>query len=166
VLDTAAVELVAQGAASTAVQQAGNDPGQLQNVVDTFTGTNLDTAITAASSQVHLPPDDDSGEQAALGLTIDTADISSDAASFTPFTIAGLELDDTGVVTFTDVNGTAVQINVNGIQTAYFADLSSLADGPITSTLAVNTDPVGNSFAAVAGNTVNLDQDSGDGGEQ
>jgi hypothetical protein len=118
--------------------------------------------ITTALSQVLLPPDDDSGEQAALGLTVDTADISSNTAPFTPFTITGLELDDSGIVTFTDANGTAVQIDVNGIQTAYFADLSSLADGPITSTLAVNTDPVGNSFAAVAGNTVNLDQDSGE----
>src|SRR5262249_25260605 len=38
-------------------------------------------------------------------------------------------------------------------------DLISLADGPISSSLAVATDPAGNSFTPVAGNSVTLDQD-------
>jgi hypothetical protein len=37
-----------------------------------------------------------------------------------------------------------------------------LTDGTITSSLAVNTDPAGNSFTPVSGNTVTLDQDTGE----
>ena len=37
-----------------------------------------------------------------------------------------------------------------------------MADGPITSSLAVNTDPAGNTFTPVAGTTVTLDQDAGE----
>ena len=48
---------------------------------------------------------------------------------------------------------------VNGSKTSYSADLSTLADGSITSSLVVNTDEAGNSFTPVAGNTVTLDAD-------
>jgi len=42
--EVAAVELVSQGAASTAIQHAGNEPTQFHSIVDAFTGTNLNAA--------------------------------------------------------------------------------------------------------------------------
>ncbi|UPJ96392.1 HYR domain-containing protein [Bradyrhizobium sp. 172] len=42
----AALERVVQGTASNAIQQAGNDPGQLQALVDAFSGQKLDDAVT------------------------------------------------------------------------------------------------------------------------
>jgi hypothetical protein len=156
--DTAAVELVMQGPASTAIQQAANDPTRLQNVVSAFTGTSLDTLISSALNQ--LGPDTDTGEQAALKLTINSGaatPLGASIAGNVPFTIAGLKLEDVGTVQFTDSNGKTVQVNVNGGQTSYTVNLSSLADGQITSALAVDTDPAGNSFTPVAGNAVSLD---------
>ena len=42
----AAIERVVQGTASNAIQQAGNDPDQLQALVDAFSGENLDDAVS------------------------------------------------------------------------------------------------------------------------
>lgn len=97
--------------------------------------------------------DDDSTEQAALKLTVGNTNIGAAAASAVPFTIAGLDPEDTGTVTFTDVNSNTVTVNVTASQTSYTANLTSLDDGTITSSLAVNTDPAGNSFTPVAGTT-------------
>ena len=117
----------------------------------------------SGNGQVTLTPiDDDSAEQAALKLTIGNTNIGSSAASAVPFTIAGLDPEDTGTVTFTDVNNKTVTVNVTASQTSYTADLTSLADGAITSSLAVNPDPAGNSFMPVAGNPITLDQDTGE----
>jgi len=44
----AAIERVVQGTASNAIQQAGNDPDQLQILVEAFTGENLDEAVSTA----------------------------------------------------------------------------------------------------------------------
>lgn len=156
--DTAAIELVMQGPSSTAIQQAVNDSARLQNVVATFTGTSLTNLISTALTQ--LGSDTDTGEQSALQLTINSGaatPLGAAIAGNAPFTIAGLELEDSGTVTFTDSNGKTVQVNVNGGQTSYTVNLSSLADGQITSALAVDTDPAGNSFTPVAGNVVSLD---------
>jgi hypothetical protein len=65
-------------------------------------------------------------------------------------------------VTFTNGNGKTVQVSVNGGQTSYSANLTTLADGTITSSLAVNTDSAGNLFTPVAGTTVTLDRDAGE----
>jgi hypothetical protein len=65
---------------------------------------------------------------------------------------------DTGTVTFTDANGKTVKVNVNGGQTSYFANLSSLADGIVTSSLAVNADTAGNTFTPVSGTSATLTQ--------
>src|SRR5205085_6214307 len=71
------------------------------------------------------------------------------------FTVAGLDDGGTGTVTFSDgVNH--VDVAVTGAGT-YSADLSSLTDGQITSSLSF-TDAEGNS-AAAAGNAVALDTD-------
>ncbi|MGY8665927.1 HYR domain-containing protein [Bradyrhizobium sp. UFLA05-109] len=52
----AAIEWVIQGTASNAIQQADNDPSELQSLVDAFTGSQLDDAISAALH--HLGSDD------------------------------------------------------------------------------------------------------------
>src|SRR5581483_8055666 len=77
------------------------------------------------------------------------------------FTVGGLDSsDDTAVVTFTDHNGTSTTATVtaNGETTV---DLSGLADGAITASVAV-TDTAGNSFSANASNGATLDQDTGE----
>ena len=118
---------------------------------NTFTANSSNTATL----------DQDSGEQAALSLTVGNTDIGVAAAAAVAFTIAGLDAEDTGSATFTDANNKTVTVNVSGGQTSYTANLTTLADGTITSSLAVNTDTAGNSFTPVAGTTVTLDQDKG-----
>ena len=93
-----------------------------------------------------------------MSLTVTDHVIHAGQASAVPFTIAGLEPEDTGKVTFGD--GTHhVTVNVSSAATHYTADLSTLSDGPIASTLSGDTDPAGNSFTPVDGNTVVLDQE-------
>jgi uncharacterized repeat protein (TIGR03803 family) len=93
-----------------------------------------------------VPLDRDTDEQNALSLKFTNTAINAATAPAVAFTISGLDPEDTGTVTFTDVNGSSVVKNVTGLQTSYSADLSTLADGTITSSLAVKTDPSGNSF--------------------
>jgi hypothetical protein len=154
--DVASIELVMQGAASNAIQQAANNAGQIQGVVTTFSGTNLQNLITAGVSQVG--PDGDTGEQALLKLTVGNTAVNAATASTVSFTVAGLDLEDTGTVTFTDANGKTVQVNVNGGQASYTANLTSLADGTITSSLAVKPDAAGNTFVPVSGTPLTLTQ--------
>jgi probable HAF family extracellular repeat protein len=116
----------------------------------------LNTPPTVAGPTYTI--DQDTGEQAALALTVTSPNISAATASSVAFTIAGLDSEDTGKVTFTDANNQHVAVSVTGGQTNYTANLSTLADGPITSSLAVNTDPAGNSFTPVAGTTATLSQ--------
>jgi hypothetical protein len=117
--DKAAVELVMQGPASTAIEQAVNNTARLQSVVGAFTGTSLGILISNALNQ--LGPDHDAGEQTALQLTVNTGaatPIGASGAGTVPFTTAGLDLEDSGTVTFTDGNGKAIQVSVNGGQTS------------------------------------------------
>ena len=117
--------------------------------------TLIDNAVEpVAGNSVSL--DQDLGEQAALSLSADTSVVGSSAESAVPFTIAGLDPEDTGTVTFTDQNGNTVKVSVTGTQTSYTANLSGLAVATVTSTLAVNTDPAGNTFTPVAGPSITL----------
>jgi ABC-type iron transport system FetAB ATPase subunit len=107
----------------------------------------------------------DAGEQAALKLTVignSATPVGAAGAGSVAFTVSGLDPEDIGTVTFTDINGKSFQVNVTGGQTSYMANLSSLADGTITSSLAINTDAAGNSFTLVSANNVSLDQDGGE----
>ena len=70
----------------------------------------------AASNSATL--DQDKGEQAALKLTVTTTAISPATAPAVPFTVGGLDAEDSARVTFTDANGKSVQVNVNGGQTS------------------------------------------------
>ena len=106
--------------------------------------------------------DQDLDEQAALALSVTNTDVGASKASSVRFTVAGLDSEDTGTVTFTDSNNKTVTVNVTGTQTSYTANLTTLADGTITSSLQVNPDPAGNTFTAVTGTSITLDQDTGE----
>ena len=122
------------------------------------------SAFTPVSGNI-VQLDQAIGEQAALKLTVDggsTAPIGAAGAVAVAFTVAGLQTGDKGVVTFTDADGHTVNVAVVGGQTAYVANLSSLADGAVGASLQVATDAGGNSFTPVSGNSVTLTQDLGE----
>ncbi len=111
--------------------------------------------------------DQDSDEQPTI--TVDgggaTTPIGHAGASAVAFAVGGIDTDDSGTLTFTDASHNTVTVTItNGVavagdhSTTTAVDLSSLADGSITSHLAL-TDTAGNSFSA-DGNAVTLDQDS------
>ena len=90
-----------------------------------------------------------------LALTIAPANLVTSNAEKTAvgFTVAGLDADASGSVTFSDGTHTVVvAVSGNG---SYTADLSGLADGPISSVLNV-TDDAGNT-ASDAGASIDLD---------
>jgi large repetitive protein len=124
----------------------------------TVTATDAAGNVSQPSAALNFVVDTDAGEQGLLKLTVTTTAISAATAASVPFTIAGLDSEDTGTVTFTDVNHKTVVVNVNGNQNSYTANLSSLADGTVTSSLAVSADPAGNTFTPVAGTSVTLTQ--------
>jgi hypothetical protein len=103
--------------------------------------------------------DQDTGEQAALSLTVNGGQpIGAATAAAVPFTAVGFEPDDNGTVSFSDGSHDAVVVNItNGVPAATTANLAGLNDGPITATLHLNNDAAGNTFANVV-TTATLDQ--------
>ena len=75
-----------------------------------------------------------------------------------PFTVSGLALNETATVIFTDVDNNQVSVNVNA-DGSYSANLSTLDDGTITSSL-VETGQ-GDHTTPVAGTSITLDTDRG-----
>jgi hypothetical protein len=110
-----------------------------------------------------LTLDQDIGEQTALKLTVTSTDVGTAGETAVPFTVAGLDPDDTGTVTFSNgkksvmVTIAAGQVIAGSNNTATTVNLSSLPDGTITSLLQLNPDPAGNTFTAVAGPNITLD---------
>jgi hypothetical protein len=104
--------------------------------------------------------DQDIGEQAALKLTVNSGNpIGAATASAVPFTVAGLQADDNGTVSFSDGSHAPVVVNiVNGAVSSTTVNLSGLNDGAITATLQLNSDAAGNAFTSVV-TTATLDQD-------
>jgi hypothetical protein len=96
-----------------------------------------------------------------LKLTVNNGQpIGAATASAVPFTVAGLETDDSGSVSFSDGSNTPVVVTItNGVLAATTANLAGLNDGTVAATLHLNTDPSGNTFTDVATNAA-LDQDS------
>ena len=95
----------------------------------------------------------------AAGLSInDTSDhvINATESTSVAFTVAGLANDVTGAVTFTDSSNQHVVVNIQGSGN-YSADLSTLSDGTITSSLSA-ADAAGHATMST-GNTVSLDAD-------
>jgi VCBS repeat-containing protein len=56
--DTAGIELVMQGAASTAITNAAGNPTQLQTIANLFTGTNLSEMIAQGQTEAQNPGQD------------------------------------------------------------------------------------------------------------
>jgi large repetitive protein len=92
-------------------------------------------------------------------LVDDTADhiINATESAAVAFTVSGLARGETGIVTFTDASNRHVVVGVDGNGT-YSANLSTLTDGRITSSLST-ADGAGNR-ATATGNAVSLDTDS------
>ena len=89
----------------------------------------------------------------------DTSDhvINATESTAVAFSVSGIGSGETGTVTFADAFDHRVVVNVDGDGT-YSANLSSLTDGTITSSL-VATGQAGNG-ATATGNAVSLDTDS------
>ena len=125
-----------------------------QIVVDHAEGctiTDVDgNAASATGNAVAL--DTDAGQVATL-VVDDTANHNINATESTAvsFTVGGLDDAGTGTVTFTDAASNTVTVTVNGSGT-YSADLHTLTDGQITSSLSF-TDTAGNP-ASATGNAV------------
>src|SRR5439155_1249033 len=88
-----------------------------------------------------------------LALTISDTTINNSEKTAVGFTVAGLDADATGVVTFSDAtHHVDVNVSANG---SFSADLSILTDGPVSSVLNV-TDDAGNT-ASANGAAIDLD---------
>ncbi len=123
----------------------------------TGNGGNADMSGVATSFP-GLVIDTDPNEQAGLTLAFNDTLIGQAGAKSVHFTVGGLDpVDDTAVITFTDVNNKTQTATVSADGTAT-ADLSGLADGTVTATMHV-TDLATNSFDATSSNTADLDQD-------
>jgi probable HAF family extracellular repeat protein len=80
--------------------------------------------------------------------------IGKTAAAATPFTVTGIDRDDSGTVSFSNgINPPVVVDVVDGQATAATVDLSGLNDGAVTATLHLDTDPAGNTFQDVVAST-------------
>jgi hypothetical protein len=147
--------------------------GQVPATVD-LSGLN-DGAVTAT---LHLNPDasgniftdvianatldQDAGEQAALRLTVNGGlPIGAAVAQAVPFTVSGIEPDDSGTVSFSDGSHAPVVVAIVNGQVPATVDLSGLNGGAITATLHLIPDPSGNIFTDVIANATlaTLDQD-------
>lgn len=105
--------------------------------------------FTDSVATVGLDKDADEQTQLAVSFTGATL-IGAAQAGAVGFAVAGLEDEDTGSVTFADGAGHSIVVSIaNGATESSVVDLSGLADGIITATLAVDTDAAGNSFAPV-----------------
>ena len=82
-------------------------------------------------------------------LTIGDTMINAAEAGHVSFTVAGLDIDASGIATFTDHLGHTKTATVNASGT-FSVDLSGLADGSITSSLSV-TDTAQNATAVSRG---------------
>src|SRR5262249_40751852 len=104
------------------------------------------SSFTTAATSVALKVDDTSDHVISSAEAIDVT-----------FTVSGLKVGQTATVTFTDGNNQQVSVNVSG-DGSYSANLSSLDDGTITSSLS-STNSSGHTTTA-SGNAVTLDTDS------
>src|SRR6185369_11354733 len=111
---------------------------------------------SANGANIDLDTDADVGNDLALNIGAPFLVTNAAEAGAVGFTVAGLDADASGSVTFSDgTNTVVVAVSANG---AYTADLSGLTDGTITSVLNV-TDDAGNPASANGAN-IDLDTDA------
>jgi hypothetical protein len=119
-----------------------------------------DAAGNTFSASANATLDQDAGEQAALSVAFNTTTITAGQANAVPFTVGGLEADDSAVVTFKDHLGATRTASVSGDGTAT-VNLSGLAGGTITASMQVAPDAAGNTFVPVnASNSATLQTSS------
>jgi probable HAF family extracellular repeat protein len=146
---------------------ANVQPSTLNNgITYTLTARITDAAgnqSAVSTNSFTLTEDTDINEQAALSLTVNGGTpLGALIAGAVPFTVGGLDADDSGTVAFSDGSHAPVVVNiVNGVPAFSTANLSGLTDGPITATLHLNNDAAGNSFTDVVASAT-LDQDTND----
>jgi hypothetical protein len=108
------------------------------------------SSATAAPEPAPSPGGDTNADAGAAATLVQSdAAVSNTEKTAVSFTVAGLDADATGVVTFTDGTTTvAANVAADGTQTV---NLSALADGPITSSLVI-TDTAGNTVTKTGSN--------------
>jgi VCBS repeat-containing protein len=118
--DVAAIERVTQGTASNAVQQADNDSSQLQSLVDAFTGSKLDDAISTALS--HLGDTGDATAPTLTPVSDQTLEATSSAGATVSFATTATDL----------VDGTDPVVFKEGNKVVHSGDTFSLGNHTIT----------------------------------
>jgi hypothetical protein len=143
--------------ASNTVNLSGLNDGTITTVLH-LKGDAAGNLFTNVVTKATL--DQDIAEQAALSVTVNGGvPIGAAKAGAVPFTVAGVEKDDNGTVSFSDGSHAPVVVNiVNGVPAVSTVNLSGFNDGTITATLHLNNDTAGNSFTDVVATAV-LDQD-------
>jgi hypothetical protein len=95
----------------------------------TATATDPAQVTGAASAVFSITVDADTGQQNALGVTINGGNpIAAAIATAVPFSVAGIESDDNGTVTFGDGVNPLVVVTITNGQVAPTANLSGLND--------------------------------------
>jgi VCBS repeat-containing protein len=115
--DVAAIELVAQGTESAAIQSATANPSQLNTLVDNFTGSNLNNLVNG----LPVANPDSGGIQKGSTLTVNTA---------TGVLANAIDPNINDHLTVTSVNGTAGDVG-QSLQGQY-GSLTLNADGSYT----------------------------------
>jgi hypothetical protein len=147
---TTTATVMANGAATADLSMLA-DGGISAAMVVTDTAKNTFSANSSNSATL----DQDTGEQAGLKLSFGDTLIGSAGAKTVHFSIAGIDSDDTAVVTFTDHNNKTTTATETASGT-FTADLSMLADGGISAAMVV-TDTAKNTFNASSSNSATLD---------
>jgi hypothetical protein len=123
--------------------------------------TDLMGNTSPLSPALEVEVDTTADEGADLALSITDTTINNAEKTAVGFSVAGLDGDATGVVTFSDgVNSVSVNVGGNG---SYSVDLSTLSDGSISSVLNV-TDDAGNTDSA-NGAAIDLDTTADEGAD-
>jgi hypothetical protein len=154
--DVAAVSNTAQGATSQALQNAQNDPSQLDNVVNAFTGSNLNSQVQNAAGQVgnfsSTPPATPPAPALAASSTVGPAG-DGVTNTVTP-TIVGTATPNDAVTLYegSTVLGTATA-NSNGAYSITVASALLLGSNVLDVT---DTSAGGNASAASAGLTIDV----------
>ena len=145
------VNIVNGAPVSTSVNLSGMTDGPI-----TASLSVSDPAGNAFSAHASAQLDQDLNENPTLSFA--NANIGRAQAGSEHFTVAGLDTDDNGAITFSDGNSAHnVVVNiVNGAPVSTSVNLSGMTDGPISASLSVS-DPAGNTFTAHA--SAQLDQD-------
>ena len=133
------------------------EDGQLTSIVTATDGANNATSVTGPALTLETAPDTTADEGGDLAIAVASDDIGSATVGAAGFTVSGLDADATAVITVGDGTNTVTSgpITANGTVTL---DLSSLADGALTTTITA-TDEVPNT-ATITGPPLTLDTNS------